>query len=87
MYIALGSGKFENTDDIVGIFDLDITSQSHITRKFLNNAEKQGKIKNAVEDIPKSFVITEKGNVWLSQPSTATLIKRIEETNNGRKRI
>ena len=79
MYVSLGAGKFANTKDIIGIFDLDITSQSHITRNYLNAAEKAGRVVNATEDIPKSFTVTDDGSVFLSQPATATLIRRIEE--------
>ena len=79
MYLSLGLGKYINTNNLIGIFDLDITSQSHITRKYLNASEKAGKIINASEDIPKSFVISSNKDVYLSQPSTTTLIKRIEE--------
>ena len=34
MYLHLGKGTVVNTDEIIGIFDLDITSQSHLTRKY-----------------------------------------------------
>ena len=34
-YLHLGRGYVVSDADIVGIFDLDITSQSHLTRKFL----------------------------------------------------
>ena len=57
MYLHLGKGTVVNTDEIIGIFDLDITSQSHLTRKYLNMAEKAGQVINAAEDIPKSFVV------------------------------
>ena len=57
MYLHLGKGSVINTDGIIGIFDLDITSQSHLTRKYLNMAEKAGQVINAAEDIPKSFVV------------------------------
>ena len=69
------------TDSIVGIFDLDITSQSHLTRKFLAAAEKTGQVVNAAEDIPKSFVVCrdgEKSRVYLSQMASSTLLKRAE---------
>ena len=42
MYLHLGKGALARTDEIVGVFDLDITSQSHLTRKFLAAAEKAG---------------------------------------------
>ena len=54
MYLHLGKGKIVSTEDIVGIFDLDITSQSHLTRKYLTMAEKAGEVVNASEDIPLS---------------------------------
>lgn len=82
MYIGIGKEKFINIKDVIGIFDLDITSQSHLTRKYLAASEKSGKVVNVSDDIPKSFVVcTEDGreNVYLSQLATATLNKRAEE--------
>ena len=81
MYLHLGKGTVVNTDSIVGIFDLDITSQSHLTRKFLTMAEKAGQVVNAAEDIPKTFVVCrdgEKNLVYLSQMAAATLLRRWE---------
>ena len=81
MYLHLGKGTVVSTDSIVGIFDLDITSQSHLTRKYLSMAEKAGQVVNAAEDIPKSFVICRDGEtsrVYLSQMATATLLRRCE---------
>ena len=81
MYLHLGKGTVVRTDSIVGIFDLDITSQSHLTRKFLAAAEKTGQVVNAAEDIPKSFVVCrdgEKSRVYLSQMASSTLLKRAE---------
>ena len=81
MYLHLGKGTVVSGDSIIGIFDLDITSQSHITRKYLNRAEKEGLIINAAEDIPKSFVVCsmgEKKQVYLSQMATSTLLRRWE---------
>ena len=82
MYLHLGKGTVVNEKTIVGIFDLDITSQSNLTRRFLAAAEKAGEVINAAEDIPKSFLVCcEKGRhtVYLSQLSCATLLKRSAE--------
>ena len=79
MYLHLGSGAVVRRADIIGIFDLDNTSQSHITRKFLAAAEKSGQVINVAEDIPKSFVICNDNGttrVYLSQMATQTLFKR-----------
>ena len=82
MYLHLGKGTVVNEKTIVGIFDLDITSQSHLTRRFLAAAEKAGEVINAADDIPKCFLVCcEKGRhtVYLSQLSCATLLKRSAE--------
>ena len=81
MYLHLGKGRVMNTAEIIGIFDLDITSQSHITRKYLSMAEKAGQVINASEDIPKSFVVCWDGkgrSLYLCQMAAATLLRRAE---------
>ena len=82
MYIHIGKGTVIDERSIIGIFDLDITSQSYITRNFLSETEKRGQVINAAEDIPKSYIITEeKGRrqLYLSQMATSTLLKRAAE--------
>lgn len=68
--------------DIIGIFDLDNASWSPRTRKFLERAEKEGRVVNAASDLPKSFVLRQRGDgtsaVYLSQLSSATLKGRAE---------
>ena len=81
MYLQLGKEKVIRKDSVVGIFDLDITSQSHITRKFLSGAEKQGMVVNTAEDIPNSFLVCEearKTNVFLVQAGTQSVYKKLE---------
>ena len=81
MYLHIGNDFIVNTESIIGIFDLDITSQSYLTRQYLTGAEKAGLVINAAEDIPKSFVICEEEGektVYLSQMASATLLKRSE---------
>ena len=82
MYLNIGKGNVLDMEDIVGIFDLDITSQSHLTRAYLAAAEKAGEVANASgDDIPKSFIVTARGEcrrVHLAQPASATLLKRAE---------
>lgn len=81
MYIGLARNKFIDEENIIGIFDLDITSQSHLTRKYLSFSEKSGKIINVADDLPKSFIVCrEKGKekIYLCQMATSTLVKRAE---------
>ncbi len=82
MYLYLGSDTVVREGDILGIFDLDITSQSWRTRAFLRAAEQAGQVESATDDLPKSFVLCRgrdgKGQrVILAQPNSATLVKRL----------
>lgn len=79
MFLHIGGNTVLSYEEVVGIFDLDITSQSHLTRTFLRAAEEAGQVVNAAEDIPKSFVVChgpEGQRVYLSQLMSATLLKR-----------
>jgi len=81
MYLHLGQNVIVPEADVIGIFDLDNTTGSHITRRFLNDAEKSGRVKTVSEDLPKSFIICAKNRefvVYLSQLSSQTLLKRSE---------
>ena len=77
-YLYLGAESALETDEIVAIFDLDNTSWSIDTRKFLSISEKEGRVRNAAEDLPKSFVVCGDDSVILAQPNTAILAKRWE---------
>lgn len=82
MYLALGKEKFVSTREVIGIFDLDITSQSYLTRQYLSSAEKAGHVINAAEDIPVSFIVCGGRNspsVILSQTASARLAKKAAE--------
>jgi len=79
MYLYLGNDAVINSSGIVGIFDLDNASWSIHTRRFLSVAEKSGRLSNAAEDIPKSFVVTADDTVILTQPNTAVLARRLHD--------
>ncbi len=80
MYLHLGQDTVVTFEDIVGIFDLDTSTVSKITRDYLKRAEQSGKVVNVSTELPKSFTVCkdEKGNitVYISQISSATLLKR-----------
>ena len=82
-YLHLGKGCVARTDEIVGIFDLDVTSQSHLTRKYLAACEKAGEVESASEDLPRSFVVAVGPDgtqtVYLSQYSAGTLMGRMKD--------
>ena len=80
MYLHLGKNTVVRHDNIIGIFDLDITSQSHLTRAYLNSAEKNKQVINISDDLPKSFVVcdTVEQLVYLSQLASSTRLRRSE---------
>ena len=85
MYLHLGQNVVIPVKKIIGLFDLDNTSQSKTTRQFLEKAEKENRVINISDDIPKSFAVCmDKGEckIYISQLSTATLLKRSESINS-----
>lgn len=79
MYIHLGQEIVVKEDDIIGIFDLDSTTISKHSRKFLNLAEKRHEVVNVSYELPKSFILcnkNKKNTVYISQISSQTLQKR-----------
>lgn len=85
MYLYLGGDTVVRTSDIIGVFDLDNTSTSHLTRKYLASSQKAGRIVEVTEELPKSFVVcagrSDDFRVYLSQMSPATLRGRYEDNN------
>ena len=63
---------------MIAVFDIENTSTSHITRDYLNKAGKAKKVIYVTEDMPKSFVVTERA-VYISSLSSQTLIRRFSE--------
>lgn len=85
MYLHLGRDIVVNDKDIIAIFDLDRTTIGKITKKYLSDAEKEKKVINVSDELPKSFIVCEnKGNtiVYISQISTTTLLKRSKNLLN-----
>ena len=82
MYLNIGGDFSVRAESVIGVFDLDITSQSPRTRAFLDRAEKDGVVLDACDDIPKSFLVCDhpyhKQLVYISQLNTQTLHKRTE---------
>ena len=82
MFLHVGNSKNIRTRDIIGIFDLDNATTSGITRKYLSEADKQGQVGSAAEDIPKSFIVYRengKEKILFSQLSTAALHGRMDK--------
>ncbi len=87
MFVHLGQETVVNDGDIIGIFDLDNATVSSRTRSFLAKAEKKGEVINVSFELPKSFIVcatqgTSENKVYISQISSATLLKRSEYLEN-----
>ena len=79
MYVSIGSDFSVRDRCIIGIFDLDNSTTSKHTLKFLTEAEKRGEVIDVSGDLPKSFIITEEfgmQRVYLSQYNASVLEKR-----------
>lgn len=81
-YLHIGMNVMVDPRRVIGIFDLDNTSTSKLTRRFLDGAEKEGVVQSACEDIPKSFVVCDhpyhRQIIYLSQLNSQTLLKRAQ---------
>jgi len=66
---------------IVGIFDLDGTTKSRKTVRYLESVQAEGGLISVTEDVPKSFLVTEEygmERVYLVQLSALTMEKRVK---------
>ena len=82
-YLHLGGDVVVRTRDIVGIFDMEKTTESAISRRFLADAEKGGRVYTVSYELPKAYVVTaeEDGSetVYITQVSAATLRRRMKK--------
>ena len=83
MYLHIGQDSVVRFDDIVGIFDIETSSVSPLTKEFLAQSQKEGRVVNVTPELPKSFVVcggpagkADDESVYISQISSTTLMKR-----------
>lgn len=78
LYLQLEQNCILLKKNIIGIFDIDKTTVSKKTREYLKLAEKEGRLRYASYDLPKSFVICREGTsvtVYVSRLSASSLQK------------
>ena len=56
MLIQITKEKFIKQKDIIGVFDLDTSTVSNVTKSFLSRAEKNNQTVG-INTLPKSFVL------------------------------
>ena len=79
MHLHIGGDIAIDMRDIVAVFDMDNTTITKRSRKFLLEAENRGEITDVCEDLPKSYIITNSGGrsrIYISSLSPQTLLKR-----------
>lgn len=64
MILHIGGGKNVRSGEIIGIFDMDGKWDSSVTKEFLKKMDKEGKTEMAGSDLPRTFVLTDKGVVF-----------------------
>ncbi len=83
MYIHAGNNLVLNSRDIIGIFDMDNTTVSRQGREFLPRAQSEGRLINATEELPVSFIVTGHKNndkIYLSSLSSKVLGNRAKKS-------
>ena len=81
MYLHIGNGVSVRDKDVIGVFDLDTATVSKITRKFVNEKQKNGRVEYTDTDLPRSFVVIgdkKDSEIKLSRISTVGLKQRAE---------
>ena len=86
MYLHIGNGVSVKENDIIGIFDLDTSTVSKITKKFINSKSRDGDLEYTDSDLPRSFVLCKEGKktkIKLSRISSIGLKLRIDGEFKG----
>ena len=81
MYIHIGNGESVKEKDIIGVFDLDTSTVSKITKRFISEKEKKGLVEYSDFDLPRAFILTKsekKEKIILTRISSVGLKQRID---------
>ena len=84
MFISIGQNFLVQKKNILGIFDIENTTEDKITKEFLSSAQKRGQVEYVTEDLPRSFILYEEYGrikVYITSFSTVTLKKRFQMKN------
>ena len=85
IYFNVCAGKSIKEKDVIGIFDMDTSTVSPVTRKLLSTAEKEKRTESPSYEIPKSFILYRAENgetkVCFSQFSSSSLFGRMGNGN------
>ena len=77
-FLHIGANVSVRKADLVAIIDLDSATISKVTRSFLKEAEKSGRMTAISTELPRSMVFVTDGRVYLSHISAGTLCERLD---------
>ncbi len=86
-YLHIGNGITVKKSGIIGIFDLDSSTVSSVTRKYISVNEKSGRILYGDSDLPRAFILHDETGmgdyrIKLSRISSGGLKQRAENEND-----
>lgn len=79
MFLQAAKNKFLRQRDVVGVFDLDTSTISAVTKNFLSGAEKNGRTVG-ITNLPRSFVLAASKKRGETIYFSANMTDHIKET-------
>lgn len=80
-YLQLEKGESIDKSEIIGIFDIDISSVSPNTKEFFRRMEEEKGVISLCNDLPKSFLLTDGefvDRIYITGLSSESIKKRLE---------
>lgn len=77
MYLIVGRDSVIPEDDVIGIFDLDNASWSKRTRDYLALREREGKIANMSDGLPRTLIVTDEQDYLVPQTSQRAAMRTV----------
>jgi len=74
MFIQITKNKTMRLKDVIGVFDLDTSTVSGVTKSFLSGAEKNKKTVG-ITALPKSFILIQGDKIYFSSNMTGYIEK------------
>ena len=88
IYLQLEKGESINKNEIIGIFDIELSGLAQGTKNLFKRKEEEKGVISLPTDLPRSFVVCDgeyDDRIYLTGLSTETIRKRLE--TNGIKTI
>ena len=81
-FLPLENNRFIKKEGVIGIFDLDKSTYTAVSRGFLKRAEKEGRVSTLSAGLPKSFILYDDGikeQVYLSVFGRSVIENRMND--------